>query len=823
MYTYTAANVIDGRFSYGGSSRKTRYTVALVSFNDMNDFGRAKVVAVQDDAAIARYGIRPTDATAFGCTSEAQAYRLGQWILLTSMRETRSVAFSVGLDGAVCAPGQIIRVADPAFAGRRIGGRIKSATTTVVNLDAPVAVRPGDRLTVTLPNGTVETREVSEAIGTRLTVDSTTLTADSTVLTADMVGLPGDVWVITLASPYSHAPQPESIWTLESEALTTQLFNVISVTEGEGMTFEVSAVQHEPGKFAAIDFGTKLDNPPITIVPPSVQPPPTEVAITAFSIVRQGVDSQTAVITWTAPSSATAYEVEWRRDNSQWVKAGRTGATLLEVPNIYAGTYLARVRAINALESPSSWATSTETVLDGIAGAPPVVTSLTAASLVFGIRLNWGFPAAPGILERTEIWYSQTPSRLDAIKLGDFSTPQDTHTLMGLSAGAKFYFWARLVDKNGTAGEFYPGGEGVQGTASTDATTILNYLTNKITESQLGQALLEKINDPGGAQVQIDAIVNALAAMYTIKTQLTVDNVPYMAGIGVGVENNEGVITSQILLAAQRVAVLNEANGVTTSPFVIEGGQVFINDAVIGKLGAGHIDVQTLDAISANMGYLTAGRINVQGDGAGGWGYIQSNGKWLDDNWGWVMAQHPNGSMFIDMKLNGCGLTMYHEAGVAATFRLWGPGFNLDQNGLTISQANVINTLQLAGNAVTVPTSASAFNPVAYNQYTPILTCPAIDPQGGSVLIVASVFNAPGATAEGGDPLPNSFQIRRNGTLLLPTALGGRDISGQFLTLAFTDSYNGAAIYDMTMLSGIGGVVTGYATTRTLSVLGVKR
>ena len=158
---------------------------------------------------------------------------------------------------------------------------------------------------------------------------------------------------------------------------------------------------------------------------------------------------------------------------------------------------------------------------------------------------------------------------------------------MGLAAGAAFFFWARLVDKNGLAGPWYPTVSGVQGKASSDASLILDYLRDQITETQLSQALLDKIEGDDGALVEVEAIKNALAAMYTIKTQLTVDGKPYMAGIGVGVENNQGVITSQILLAAQRVAVLNEANGSTSVPFVIQDGVTYINSAFIKTASIG--------------------------------------------------------------------------------------------------------------------------------------------------------------------------------------------------------------------------------------------
>jgi len=583
-YTYSAANVVDGRFEYSGSARRTRYTVAQVSWNDLSDMGRAKMEAVEDRGAQARYGLNITQVTAFGCTSRGRAIRAGKWALLTSQRETQGVVFRVGLDHALVAPGKVIRVVDPHRAGRRNGGRIREATDTVITTDFEVLVRPGDRLVVNLPSGVSESRIVSDVVGQGLTADMTTWTADSTEITADMVGLPGTTLTITVTQPFSETPEPEAIWTVESEALTSQLYRVISVTRGDGLTAGISAVQHEPGKYENVDYGTKIESPPITVVPPSVQPAPDEVTLTSFTVIDQGIAHHNATIQWPAAASAVTYQVQWRRDNSDWIEAGRIGSCEVDLQDIRAGTYVARVRAINAAGIPSVWTQSEPTYLEGEIAPPPVITSLTATTdQVFAISLKWGLPAGPSIIERTEIWYSQTNDRTVAAKLGDFAYPQDSHTLFGLAAGSALFFWARLVDKNGVEGEFYPATDGVRGMASADASPILEYLTGQITETQLYAQLQEKIDSGAGAGVAVQQVVSDLAALYTIKTQLTVGGVPYMAGIGVGVENDQGIITSQILLAAQRVAVLDESSGSTKSPFVIQGGQVFINQAFIGN------------------------------------------------------------------------------------------------------------------------------------------------------------------------------------------------------------------------------------------------
>lgn len=651
VYTFTAANVVDGKFRYAGTARKARKTVALVSWNDPTDFGRAKVEYVPDEEGIARYGVREVEVTAVGCTSQGQAQRLGQWILLTSRAETEMVTFSVGMDHALVQPGSIVRIADPSRAGRRIGGRIRSASGNSVTLDKVDQVSVGDTLIVTVPSGVAQSRTIE--------------------------GIVGDT--VTVAGPWSEPVKPQSVWAVESTELKTQLFRIMSITEGEGLTAEITALQYEPQKFGAIDNGTRIDPRPITVIPPSVQPPATNVALSTYSTIDQGIAVTTMVISWTPADKAVAYEVEWRRDNSEWVRAGRTGSQSLEVRGIYAGTYVARVRAINALDVPSIPAHSPETVLQGKTSPPPVVTSLVATGLIFAIRLDWGFPEGPLDVERTEIWYSQTNSRDDAIKMADFAFPQNSHTIMGLAAGATLFFWARLVDKSGNVGEWYPGGQsGVAGQASSDATEILKYLAGKIGKTQLAGDLLSQIesvappfagseDDYAGStqvfagivsiqslmqeadmalaqqQTTLQATIEGntalvqetasavatldgkISASWTMKVGVTQNGKYYGAGIALGVSNESGLIQSQILFSADTFGLINLVNGQVTTPFVIQNGQTFINQAFIGdgtitnaKIG----DVIQSNAVNPATGQPTwrinkNGGIELNGNGAG--------------------------------------------------------------------------------------------------------------------------------------------------------------------------------------------------------------
>lgn len=475
VYTYAPANVINGQFAYNGSRRKTRATVALVSWNDPADSYRAKVAYCEDKPGLARYGVRQITLTAFGCTSEAQAQRVGQWALLTSRLETGAVTFGVGLDGVIPAPGKIIAIADPHRAGRRMGGRIRSVAGRTVTLDkVPEEIVAGDTLTVALPSGKLQKQAI-------------TLVSDN---------------VVTVGGDWTEAPRAQAMWLVEAANLKAQLFRVLSISERpreqnedgsmSGLAFNITAVQHEPGKYALVDSGVPLDPRPISVLPPSVQPPPTEVTVTTRVVTDQGVATTVLQINWKAAANAVEYSVEWRKDSGDWQPLARTGSLGAEVPGIYAGLYVARVRAINVLGVPSLPALSVATTLTGKDTPPPAPTSLTTTSLVFSIALAWGFPVTGASdTQRTEVWYSTSNNRANAIKLGDFAYPQATHTLMGLSAGALLFFWVRLVDRTGNVGGWFPASAtaGVAGQASSDATKVLEYLTDQISTSQLAAQL----------------------------------------------------------------------------------------------------------------------------------------------------------------------------------------------------------------------------------------------------------------------------------------------------------------------------------------------
>lgn len=320
VYTYTDANVINGQFSYAASGRKTRYTTALVSWNDPRNFYRTKVEYVEDADGIARYGIQQIEVTAVGCTSQGQAQRVGRWMLLTSRLETDTVTFSVGLDGTLVAPGQVIRIADSARAGKRQGGRLSAATTTTVTLDKLPTVAAGDTITVGMPDGVSQTRTVSAVDGLTLTV----------------------------SAAFDGVPVAQATWAVESVALAAQTFRVLAITEDKSdtdLSFTITALQHNASKFGAVDSGLPIQVPPISALTITSQPAPATVGLSSREVVDPVATYTVLTIAWTSVPGAVSYEGDWRKDNGEWQPIGTQLGLSADVVGISPGDYMARIRA----------------------------------------------------------------------------------------------------------------------------------------------------------------------------------------------------------------------------------------------------------------------------------------------------------------------------------------------------------------------------------------------------------------------------------------------------------------------------------------------
>jgi predicted phage tail protein len=613
---FTNANVIGGKFTYQSTPRKSRFTEALVTWNDPSNAYNQATEPYQDQPGMARYGLIPTSSVAVGCTSQGQANRAGHWITLSSQLETDSVSFQVGLDGLLAggAPGAIIAIQDQKRARARQGGRISTATATTITVDrAPDVCAVGDTLQVMLPSGTMQIRTISAVDGRNISV----------------------------SPDFSAVPVKEAQWAVESEQLALQYFSVRSISEDSSdtaKTFTITAAQHEAQKFAAIDNGTIIQTRPISRLPPSLQPAPATVTVSSFVVTAQGIAQPSMHIAWDVAPGASYYKVEWQKDLGQWIQAGTVATASLDVQGVYTGSYIARVTAFSSGNVASLPTVSAPTDILGKTGTPPALSSLTTKSKVYGIEVDWGFPDGTSDTQRTEIWQSTTNNRANATKLGDFAYPGSSTSLDNELAGSQFWFWGRIVDKAGNVGAWYPDSAtgGVNGQASSDQSEYDAYFSGLISKTALGGDLLSDIEliSPatcGDADIfcgddtvycgtwsqlyaqqtatmataqrvdTVEAVAGSNSAIvqqtaqtvadlngrvvstYSVKLQVTSGGVVYGAGMGIGIEQDpDGSYQSQVLFQADRFGVINVINGQLTTPFVIQGGQTFISQALIG-------------------------------------------------------------------------------------------------------------------------------------------------------------------------------------------------------------------------------------------------
>ncbi|HDX3046390.1 TPA: DUF1983 domain-containing protein [Escherichia coli] len=463
-YSYTRANVVGGRFTYSSSTTKSRYTTALVSWSDPGNAYADAMEPVFEQALVARYGFNQLEMTAIGCTRQSEANRKGRWGILTNNKD-RVVSFDVGLDGNIPQPGYIIAVADELLSGKVMGGRISAVNGRVIKLDRVADAAPGDRLILNLPSGASQSRTIQAVNGESVTV----------------------------TTAYSETPQAEAVWVVESDELYAQQYRVVSVSDNGDGTFSITGAWHDPDKYARIDTGAIIDQRPVSVIPPGNQSPPANIVISSFSVVQQNISVETMRVSWDQAQNAIAYEAQWRRNDGNWVNVPRTSTTSFDVPGIYAGRYLVRVRAINAAEISSGWGYSEEKTLTGKVGNPPKPVGFIASeNVVFGIELNWGFPANTDDTLKTEIQYSLTGTEDDAMLLADVPYPQRKYQQMGLKAGQIFWYRAQLVDRSGNESGYT---EWVRGQASIDVSDITDVILEDMKGSDTFKDLIENAVD----------------------------------------------------------------------------------------------------------------------------------------------------------------------------------------------------------------------------------------------------------------------------------------------------------------------------------------
>lgn len=626
VFAFTRAQMIDGAIEYKGTAGKDRHSTALVAWDDPSQ--NFKTLYEPRSLPLPGGEHRQIDMGAIGCTSPGQAQRAGDWVLHSERLEIRPATFRVGLDGFIPRPGDIVNVVDELLQGRANGGRIRAVKGSTITLDRDAGVKAGDCIIVNLPSGRSHKRLVS-----RVELDNTSQHA---------------VQVVYCPGTFDEQPQPELAWAVDSDELAAMQFRVLSISRPQFSQFQLDLMQHAPGKYAAIDTGAMVESPPISVIPPGIQSPPSHVQISAFSFVEQTVAVTTMVITWQGVEHAVGYDVEWRRGSGDWVPLPRTGGTSIEVTGIYAGQYLARVRAVNAINVQSLPAMSMLTTLNGKTGRPPLPVNLRTESVIFAIRVRWNTPQGAQDTAFTELQYNTVASPEGATTLGQIAYPTQDYLHSGMAHGARLWFRARLVDRTGNIGAW---SAWIDGLSSADASPILEAITGKITETQLGQNLLEKIDRAGEGNAQIEEIketVNdvdkGLSAMWSVKLGITQDGKYYGAGMGMGIENTPDGMQSQVLFLADRFAIMHDINGVPVSPFVVQNGQSILNSAVIGKASI----------TSAMIGE------SIESDD-----FVENTTGWRMSKSG-VLQINGRGKSGARLTINETGVRLYYASGVLA-------------------------------------------------------------------------------------------------------------------------------------------------------------
>jgi predicted phage tail protein len=387
-YIFGPANVIDGFFNYQGSDIRTRPTVILIRYNDLDTRDTA-VEVVEDSALVAKYGVVKEEIEAFACTSQSQAARVGRWLLYSNAYEAETCTFSCALDsGVVLRPGMIISIADPTRSGTRMNGRVASATTTTVVIDADRTISAGNTLSVVLPNGLLETRTVSA-------YNSGTLT-------------------VTVSSAFSVAPQNNAPWLLTSSVVNPTTWRVIGVSENsEEGTFGVTALSYNSSKYAYIESGAALTRKNVSLLN-AVPDAPTNIKIAENMYADNNKAFVHVGISWSAVEGANLYKVQYRVSNDNWISLPDTSSTEADVFNAQEGNWQIEITAVSPSNKKSVPAAASYQVV-GRTAAPAAISGLEISQTTEQIaELSWPAPTDLDVLLGGAIIIRHTPTTSDA-------------------------------------------------------------------------------------------------------------------------------------------------------------------------------------------------------------------------------------------------------------------------------------------------------------------------------------------------------------------------------------------------------------------------
>lgn len=588
-WTYTNSNVVGGRFKYSFSALKDRHNAIEVRYTDPLNGWQTSTELVEDHASQIRYGRNLLKMDAFGCTSRGQAHRTGLWVMMTELLETQTVDFSVGAEGLRHTPGDIIEVCDNDYAGASIGGRI-------TDLDISTRTLTLDR-EITLPESGAATLNI---VG-----------PDGTPFSTEIQSQPAPDRVVLKVMP--ETVQPYSIWGLKLPSLKRRLFRCVRIKENDDGTYAITAVQHVPEKESIVDNGAHFDPLPGTtngIIPPAVQ----------HLVVDTDNDSilYQAKAKWDTPRVVKGVRFVVRLttgsgkegDPVRLVTTATTSETEYAFHELPLGDYTLTVRAINGFGQqgePASVAFSIQ--------APEAPSTIEMTPGYFQITVT-PYQAIYDASVQYEFWYSATQlataadiqSKAQYLGTGSFWIKDN------IRPGHDAWFYVRSVNRVGKSAFAEASGQ-----CSDDAEGYLAFFDGKIQQTQLAKELLDKMDNTALKQdiadisktvsetkneieqtvnktlgdqsatisqiqkVQTDTD-NNLNALYMLKVQKTKDGVPYVAGIGAGIEDVAGQTLSQILLAANRTAIIDPSDGNTVPMLVAQGGQIFLNGALVKYL-----------------------------------------------------------------------------------------------------------------------------------------------------------------------------------------------------------------------------------------------
>ncbi|EIK4996907.1 host specificity protein J, partial [Escherichia coli] len=595
VWPYTNSDVVvDDNgvgFRYSFSALKDRHTAVEVNYTDPQNGWQTSTELVEDPEAILRYGRNLLKMDAFGCTSRGQAHRAGLWVIKTGLLETQTVDFTLGSQGLRHTPGDIIEICDNDYAGTMTGGRILSidAASRTLTLDREVTLPETGAATVNLINGSG--KPVSVAI------------------TAHPA--PDRIQVSTLPD----GVETYGVWGLSLPSLRRRLFRCVSIRENTDGTFAITAVQHVPEKEAIVDNGASFEPQSGTlnsVIPPAVQHLTVEVSAADGQYLAQAK--------WDTPKVVKGVSFMLRLtvvadDGSErLVSTARTTETTYRFTQLAPGNYRLTVRAVNA------W---------GQQGDPASVSfRIAAPAAPSQIELTQGYfqiTAVPrlAVYDPTvqfEFWFSET-------RITDIRQVETTARYLGtglywiaasinIKPGHDYYFYIRSVNTVGKSAFVEAVGQ-----PSDDASGYLDFFKGEIGKTHLAQELWtqidngqlapdlaeirtsitdvsneitqtvnKKLEDQSAAIQQIQKVQvdtnNNLNSMWAVKLQQMKDGRLYIAGIGAGIENTPAGMQSQVLLAADRIAMINPANGNTKPMFVGQGDQIFMNDVFLKRLTA---------------------------------------------------------------------------------------------------------------------------------------------------------------------------------------------------------------------------------------------